>query len=105
MFSTPLLDINKRLTNSVLYQAAKTPSKSGCPSVLHQGHQTRRRWGNFRSLNRDLFNSIYHEWNTTIGNVSEVVGNDTDYQSKVKEITNYINELKSYFDNEDRVIY
>ena len=35
MFSAPLLDINKRLTNNILYQAAQTPSKSGCPSVLH----------------------------------------------------------------------
>ena len=31
MFSTPLLDINKPLTNSILYPNAKTPSKSGCP--------------------------------------------------------------------------
>ena len=68
--------------------------------------------GNFvslsRSLNRDLFNSIYQEWNTIIGNVGEVVGNNTrirDYQSKTKEITNYLNELKSYFDNEDGIIY
>jgi len=28
----------------------------------------------FRSLNRDLFKSIYQEWNTAIGNVSEIVG-------------------------------
>ena len=31
MFSIPLLDINKPLTNSILYPDAKTPSKSGCP--------------------------------------------------------------------------
>ncbi len=54
----------------------------------------------FRSLNRDLFKSIYQEWNTAIGNVSEIVGNDTDYQKKGKEITNYLNELKSYFDHD-----
>lgn len=54
----------------------------------------------FRSLNRDLFNSIYQEWNTAIGNVSEIVVNDTDYQKKGKEITNYLNELKSYFDHD-----
>ena len=59
----------------------------------------------FHSLNRDLFSSIYQEWNTIIGNVGEAIGNDTEYQSKVKDITNYLNELKSYFDNEDRVIY
>ena len=34
MFSTPLLDINKPLTNSILYPISQTPSKSGCPSVL-----------------------------------------------------------------------
>ena len=31
MFSAPLLDINKRLTNNILYHAINTPSKSGCP--------------------------------------------------------------------------